>query len=106
MAAEATDDEYEYERRAVDPGGKTATARAVKDNPGVPILQIQDFNRGRYLGRSRADGRTCTFRICGVEEFWNFRSPEEYSGLNSFEDDACVGQDDKIDVWALGGVFY
>ena len=106
---EGDDDEYYEGRRAAatSRGKKTATERAVEDNADVPLLQIQDFNRGRYLGISRADGRTtCPFRICDVDEFWNFRSPEEYSGLNSFEDDACVGQDDKIDVWALGGVFY
>ncbi len=26
--------------------------------------------------------------------------------MNLFKDDACVGQDNKIDVWVLGGVFY
>ena len=71
-------------------------ARVVEDNPDVPVLQIQDFNRGRYLGQSQVDGRTCPFRICDVKEFWNFQSPEEYSGLNLFEDNACVGQDNKL----------
>ena len=31
-----------------------------------------------------------------MKEFWNFQSPEEYSGLNLFEDNACVGQDNKL----------
>ena len=72
----------------------------------MPVLQIQDFNRGWHLGQSRADGRTCPFRTCNVKEFWNFGSPKEYSGLNLFKDNACIGQDNKIDVWALGNVFY
>jgi hypothetical protein len=72
----------------------------------MPVLQIQYSNRGRYLSRFWTDCLTCPFLICDIEEFWNFWSPEEYSSLNSFEDDTCIGQDNKIDVWALGSNFY
>jgi uncharacterized protein (UPF0248 family) len=33
-------------------------------------------------------------------------SPEEYSGLTSNGYENCMYQDDKIDRWALGAVFY
>ena len=30
---------------------KTTTQRAMEEYIDVPIVQLQDFNRGRYLGR-------------------------------------------------------
>ena len=80
----------------------STTTRAVLANPDVPLLQIQDFNRGRYLTRSIAEGgnnATCPFRICGIHHRGStYRSPEEYMD--------CADQADTIDVYALGGVFY
>ncbi len=77
----------------------TITTRAVLANPNVPILQIQDFNRGRYLTRSTVDDATCPFRMCDITHKGStYRSPEEYMD--------CADQSDGIDVYALGGVFY
>jgi serine/threonine protein kinase len=80
----------------------STTTRAVLANPDVPLLQIQDFNRGRYLTRSIAEGgnnATCPFRMCGIRHRGStYRSPEEYMD--------CADQADTIDVYALGGVFY
>lgn len=85
---------------------KTTTQRAMDEYINIPIVQLQDFNRGRYLGRHRTTGNTCGFQICNIDNFWNFRSPEEYSGLTSNGNEKCMNQDDKIDTWALGAVFY
>ena len=89
-----------------DESGATAststTTRAVLAYPDVPYLQIQDFNRGRFLTRSVAKGgnnATCPFRMCGIRHKGStYRSPEEYMD--------CADQADTIDVYALGGVFY
>jgi serine/threonine protein kinase len=89
---------------------KTTTQRAMEEYINVPIVQLQDFNRGRYLGRHRTtttgNNKTCGFQICNIDKFWNFRSPEEYSGLTTNGYENCMYQDDKIDTWALGAVFY
>ena len=100
------DDEEESTMIAATTG--TITTRAVLANPNVPILQIQDFNRGRYLTRSIVeDGdhndddidTTCPFRMCGIKHRAStYRSPEEYMD--------CADQSYTIDVYALGGVFY
>jgi serine/threonine protein kinase len=76
-----------------------ATTRAVLANTNVPIVQIQDFNRGRFLTRSVTTGTTCPFRICGIQHRGSvYRAPEEYEN--------CANQTDTIDVYSLGGVFY
>ena len=76
-----------------------ATTRAVLANTKVPIVQIQDFNRGRFLTRSVTTGTTCPFRICGIQHRGSvYRAPEEYEN--------CANQTDTIDVYSLGGVFY
>lgn len=86
---------------------KTTTQRAMEEYINIPMVQLQDFNRGRYLGRHRTTPyKTCGFQICNIDKFWNFRSPEEYSGLTSNGNEKCMYQDDKIDTWALGAVFY
>jgi hypothetical protein len=76
-----------------------ATTRAVLANTHVPIVQIQDFNRGRFLTRSVTTGTTCPFQICGIQHIGSvYRAPEEYEN--------CANQTDTIDVYSLGGVFY
>ena len=65
----------------------------------VPAVQLNDFNRGRLLGYDSKKGRACPFNMCGVKHNGStYRSPEEYRD--------CADQDDKIDVYALGGVIY
>jgi hypothetical protein len=67
-------------------------------NSRVPILQINDFNRCRLLYRSK-NNNTCPFRICGVKHKGStYRSPEEYMD--------CADQNDSIDVFSLGGVYF
>lgn len=70
------------------------------DDPSdPPILQLNDFNRGQFLTRSRRNNETCPFFVCGVTHKGSrYRSPEEYSD--------CAEQRDSIDVYSLGGVFY
>jgi hypothetical protein len=64
-----------------------------------PLLQLNDFNRGRYIKRSVSNKVPCAFRMCGVRHKGStYRSPEEY------ED--CADQSAAIDVYSLGGVFY
>ena len=63
-----------------------------------PLLQLNDFNRCRFLYRS-PNNITCPFRICGVKHKGStYRSPEEYMD--------CADQKDSIDVFSLGGVFF
>ena len=63
-----------------------------------PLLQLNDFNRCRFLYRS-PNNTTCPFRICGVKHKGStYRSPEEYMD--------CADQKDSIDVFSLGGVFF
>ena len=88
------------------------TTTAVRENADVPILQIQDFNRGRYQTR-RYDNATitaitCPFRTCNVRHWGStYRSPEEYV-VPSWDGKGgdCGDQTEAIDVYALGGVFY
>jgi serine/threonine protein kinase len=63
-----------------------------------PLLQISDFNRCRLLRRSQKN-ETCPFRICGIKHKGStYRSPEEYMD--------CADQNDAIDIYSLGGVFF
>ncbi|KAL7464626.1 hypothetical protein ACHAXS_004975 [Conticribra weissflogii] len=65
----------------------------------LPVLQISDFNRGSFLTRSIDTNNTCPFRMCDVKHKGSlYRSPEEYMD--------CADQDEKIDVFSLGGVFF
>jgi serine/threonine protein kinase len=69
------------------------------DPTNPPILQLNDFNRGQFLTKSRCNNETCPFFVCGVTHKGSrYRSPEEYSD--------CAEQRDSIDVYSLGGVFY
>ena len=100
-------DDDDDDALTMDRTTKTTTQRAMEEYINIPIVQLQDFNRGRYLGRNRTTPyKTCGFQICNIDNFWNFRSPEEYSGLTSNGNENCMYQDDKIDTWALGAVFY
>jgi len=65
----------------------------------LPLLQLSDFNRGGFLTRSIDTNSTCQFRMCNVKHKGSlYRSPEEYRD--------CADQDEKIDVFSLGGVFF
>eukprot|EP00804_Cyclotella_cryptica_P030664 CCRYP_018627-RA/>CCRYP_018627-RA protein AED:0.28 eAED:0.28 QI:0/-1/0/1/-1/1/1/0/472 len=67
-------------------------------NKTFPLLQISDFNRCRFLERSR-NNETCPFRICGIKHKGStYRSPEEYL--------ECADQNDAIDIFSLGGVLF
>ena len=87
------------------------TTTAVRENADVPILQIQDFNRGRYLTQ-RYDNATitaitCPFRTCNVRHWGStYRSPEEYV-VPSWDGKGgdCEDQTEAIDVYALRGCF-
>ena len=75
-----------------DRPGKNAT----KDT--VPIMQLNDFNRGKFLTRNK-DNETCPFTMCHVHHKGStYRAPEEYM--------ECAEQADTIDVFSLGGVFF
>ena len=65
----------------------------------TPAVMINDFNRGRLLGYDPGRGRACPFRLCGIKHNGStYRSPEEYMD--------CADQDDRIDVYSLGGIIY
>ena len=73
--------------------GKNATT-----TDAAPILQLNDFNRGKFLTRNK-DNETCPFTMCHVHHKGStYRAPEEYM--------ECAEQDDRIDVFSLGGVFF
>ncbi|KAL7531913.1 hypothetical protein ACHAXR_004305 [Thalassiosira sp. AJA248-18] len=72
-----------------------------KPDKQIPILQINDFNQGRFLTRSIKDKEICPFRSwgCSKNQRGNrYHTPERFMG--------CVDQNDAIDVYSLGGVFY
>jgi len=65
----------------------------------LPILQINDFNQGRFLTRSIENNETCPFRSCTKNQRGNrYHTPERFLG--------CVDQDESIDTFSLGGVFF
>lgn len=69
------------------------------NNVTTPTMQINDFNRGKFLTRSARTNETCPFRMCHVHHKGSlYRSPEEYMD--------CADQSDAIDVYSLGGVFF
>eukprot|EP00980_Cylindrotheca_fusiformis_P015149 scaffold4183_cov137-Cylindrotheca_fusiformis.AAC.12 len=61
------------------------------------VLKLNDFNRCRFL-TSRKHPSICNFTIPNVHKGSRMRSPEEYSDH--------AGQNDKIDVFSTGSVFY
>ena len=65
----------------------------------VPELRLNDFNRGFLLGYDARRGGPCQFDMCAVRPNGSmYRSPEEWR--------RCADQDDRVDVYALGGVIY
>lgn len=70
-----------------------------KSTAQLPILKLNDFNRCRLLSHDAQNNNTCPFQMCGIQHKGStYRSPEEYMD--------CANQDDSIDVYSLGGVFY
>jgi hypothetical protein len=73
-------------------------SEAEEEMDGLPVLQINDFNRGKYVTRS-SDNEECAFQWCGIKHKGStYRSPEEYVD--------CGDQTSAIDVFSLGGVFF
>ncbi|KAL7547455.1 hypothetical protein ACHAWF_010752 [Thalassiosira exigua] len=65
----------------------------------LPILQINDFNQGRFLLQSLVTKRTCPFRSCTKNLRGNrWHTPER------FQD--CVDQNELVDTFSLGDVFF
>lgn len=58
-------------------------------------LKLNDFNRARFITFDERNGKACAFRV-GMNP-GKYRSPEEYA----YEDET-----EKIDVYAIGNVFY
>lgn len=58
-------------------------------------LKLNDFNRARFITFDEKNGEACAFRV-GMNP-GKYRSPEEY---------AYKDETEKIDVYALGNVFY
>lgn len=58
-------------------------------------IKLNDFNRARFITFDEKSGQGCPFRV-GMNP-GKYRSPEEYA----FEDET-----EKIDVYAMGNVFY
>ncbi|KAL9180863.1 hypothetical protein ACHAXT_011316 [Thalassiosira profunda] len=81
-----------FERPGTNAKNATAQSR-------FPVMQLNDFNRGKFLTRSKKTNATCPFQMCHVHHKGSlYRSPEEYMD--------CADQADTIDVYSLGGVFY
>jgi len=78
------------------------------NNSKLPILQINDFNQGRFLTRSITQKKgkinnntneNCPFRSCSKNVRGNrYHTPERFLG--------CVDQDERIDTFSLGSVFF
>ena len=71
-----------------------------QDNNEVPLLQLNDFNMGRYIKHSvTKNKKPCAFQMCGIHhKSSTYRSPEEYMD--------CADQSAAIDVFSLGSVFF
>jgi len=81
-------------------GENDEDAREEGGGGGLPLLQINDFNQGRFLTRSLLTNVTCPFRSCSKNHRGNrYHTPERFSPT-------CVDQDERIDTFALGGVFF
>lgn len=65
----------------------------------LPILQINDFNQGRFLTRSVSNNKTCPFQDCSKNQRGGrYHPPEQFT--------KCIDQDAGIDTFSLGGVFF
>ena len=79
-----------YQMHLYQDGKATNTHADVKppqfllfDRPGredaVPVLQLNDFNRAKFLTRNQRTNETCPFQMCNVHHKGSlYRSPEEY----------------------------
>jgi hypothetical protein len=63
-----------------------------------PRPKLNDFNRCRFLTKTRFGGKICDFTIPNKHNGSKMRSPEVYTDR--------AGQSDKIDVFSMGSVFY
>lgn len=65
----------------------------------LPILQINDFNQGRFLTRSVENNEICPFKTCTKNLRGNrWHTPERFL--------ECMEQDHRIDTFSLGSVFF
>ena len=89
-----------FDRPSASAGGTDVKKNATQQNHiDVPIMQLNDFNRGKFLTRDTKTDATCPFTMCHVHHKGSlYRSPEEYM--------ECANQTDRIDVFSLGGVFF
>lgn len=66
----------------------------------IPILQINDFNRGRFLHWD-TNNNTCTFHFDGCDKNTRgsrWHAPDRFIG--------CIDVNEKVDTFTLGGVFF
>jgi hypothetical protein len=69
-------------------------------NNNIPMLQINDFNRGRFLHWDERNN-TCPFQFdgCGKNTRGSrWHGPDRFIG--------CIDVNEKIDTFALGGIFF
>jgi serine/threonine protein kinase len=72
----------------------------VNKNNNIPILQINDFNRGRFLQWDEKNN-TCSFQFSGCKKNTRgsrWHAPDRFIG--------CMDVNEKIDTFTLGGVFF
>jgi len=70
------------------------------DSKHIPILQINDFNRGRFLHWDNQNN-TCPFQFDGCDKNTRgsrWHGPDRFIG--------CIDVNERIDTFALGGIFF
>mmetsp|Transcript_22276 Transcript_22276/g.42055 ORF Transcript_22276/g.42055 Transcript_22276/m.42055 type:complete len:204 (+) Transcript_22276:117-728(+) len=81
------------------PANVNSSSSNSSNNNNLPILQINDFNQGRFLTRSLKTNETCPFRSCTKNQRGNrYHTPERFM--------ECVDQSDAIDTYSLGSTFF
>mmetsp|Transcript_18423 Transcript_18423/g.38697 ORF Transcript_18423/g.38697 Transcript_18423/m.38697 type:complete len:654 (+) Transcript_18423:265-2226(+) len=86
------------------------TAASIDDamvEANVPILQINDFNRGTFLTQSTTTDRnneTCPFTVCDETDSHVHHKQSLYGAPEEYME--CEGMTDKMDVYSLGHVLY
>mmetsp|Transcript_24505 Transcript_24505/g.48928 ORF Transcript_24505/g.48928 Transcript_24505/m.48928 type:complete len:617 (-) Transcript_24505:14-1864(-) len=66
----------------------------------IPVLQINDFNRGRFLHWDNQNN-TCPFQFDGCDKNTRgsrWHAPDRFIG--------CIDVNERIDTFALGGIFF
>lgn len=69
-------------------------------NNNIPILQINDFNRGRFLLWDKQNN-TCPFQFDGCDKNTRgsrWHAPDRFIG--------CIDVNEKVDTFTLGGIFF